>query len=172
MSGGRVEMMTLQDVVNRIYAHTRPDGGCLVATRGRAANGYARQWFDGRNHWAHRLVAKHYYGPCPDGMVTMHLCHRGKDGCVTASHLRYGTQKENVAADMVVGSFSGFRNKYYARRLTHEQVASVWKMRAAGMSFRKIAEHVGVGDCAIRNILSGKTYRNWQGATRLGGHDD
>ena len=88
--------ITLKDVVDFIYAHTRPEGGCLVSTRPRRLrDGYAQQHFDGRMHYAHQLVARYYLGPCPEGQEVRHLCGRGAEGCVTASHLRYGTHAEN-----------------------------------------------------------------------------
>ena len=91
---------TLAEVVEHIYANTRPEGGCLVTTKSRDTRGYAQQCFvrDGRKTItrSHRLVAEYYMGPCPDGMEVCHMCNRGRHGCVTASHLRYDTHAENM----------------------------------------------------------------------------
>ena len=89
---------TLKEVVEHIYAHTRIEGGCRVATwRRKLPTDYWYASFQGRSYPAHRLVALHHLGPCPKGLQTRHLCGRGLQGCVTASHLAYGTAAENAA---------------------------------------------------------------------------
>ena len=51
-----------------------------------------------RTHFAHRLVARAFLGPCPDGMEVL---HRDGDGSnARLSNLRYGTHADN-GADMV-----------------------------------------------------------------------
>ena len=86
----------LVTVVDRILLDTREEGGCMVTVAGRDGYGYAVKGFGGEVHRAHRLVAEHFYGPCPEGLQVRHLCGRGSSGCVTPAHLRYGTQSENM----------------------------------------------------------------------------
>ena len=48
----------------------------------------------GRHKYAHREAYERAYGPIPDGLVVMHSCDTPL--CVEPSHLRAGTQSENL----------------------------------------------------------------------------
>ena len=152
-NAGRIKYPTLASVVAGIYAHTRPDGGCLVSTRKANVNGYACQVYQRRQWLAHRLVALYYLGPCPSGQEVRHLCGRGKQGCVTASHLRYGTPWENVQDTVRMGK------NYHGGTLTAEQLAEAARLRAAGMSYRKIGQRFDRCGDVMRKALNGITYK-------------
>ena len=66
-------MRTLGEVVSRIYANTRPDGGCLVSTLPSLPHGRVRVRLRGKLCYAHRAVAEYYLGPCPEGKEVRHL---------------------------------------------------------------------------------------------------
>ena len=142
---------TFAEVVEHIYANTRPEGGCLVTTRSRDRSGYARQSFRGRMSVASQLVACHYMGPCPDGQEVRHLCGRGNKGCVTASHLRYGTRRDNKMDSVHHGTAR-------VGPLSVEQVERVRTLRKAGVPYRKIQRDMGVNPRTIRDIVTGATY--------------
>ena len=150
---GKVKYPTLAAVVEGIYAHTRPDGGCLVSTRKANVGGYACQVFQGRQRLAHRLVAEYYLGPCPPGREVRHICGRGKQGCVTASHLRYGTARENVADTVRKGKH------YHPGKLTAGQLAEAARMRADGLSYREIGRSFNRCGDVMRKALNGITYK-------------
>ena len=57
---------------------------------------------------AHRLVAQHFLGPCPEGLEVIHMCERGQNGCVTGTHLKYGTHQENMVRRFNHGGPWGF----------------------------------------------------------------
>ena len=143
----------LSRVVEGIYARTRPEGGCLVFTGARMYNGYGHISSRGTGFTtAHQAVARYYLGPCPEGMEVMHMCHRGHEGCVTASHLRYGTRQENAIHCRIVGR--GPRQK-----LVPDQVRAIRKALEAGVSCPDLGREYGVTATAIWMIKHGKTYR-------------
>ena len=143
------ECWDLAKAVEHIYANTKPEGGCLVTTRSRGSHGYAQARFCGKQHLAHRLVARYYLGPCPDGMEVRHMCGRGHEGCVTASHLRYGTRSDNVR-DMLR---HGVRVK-----LSREDIADIRRRLAAGEPPRSIAADYPVNRATIDDIKHGRTH--------------
>ena len=156
-------MRTLAEVVERIYANTKPEGGCLVTTRARYPKGYAAQKFRGKTTPAHRLVAQYYLGPCPEGQEVRHLCGRGHEGCVTASHLRYGTRSENVKDAVRHGTHKA--NRTYGRRpknakLSVEQVREICTINARGVGPREIARKFGVHRVNVHHLLAGRTYKD------------
>ena len=159
--------MILKEVVDLIYTHTRPEGGCLVTTRARDPNGYGAQKFNGIKYGAHVLVARYYLGPCPDGQEVRHMCGRGHAGCVTATHLQYGTHKDNVKDAIRHGTH--FRVKYSppigtpnysARKLSDDQVRWVRQQHKNGRNTRDIGAEIGLSHTSIARIIRGVSYQN------------
>ena len=142
---------TLAEAVERIYGHTRPDGGCLLSTRklkGRSERErriFTR--FRGKLWMAHQIVAEHALGPCPEGLVVRHLCGRAHEGCVTASHLRYearwGTDTRGT--------------RHGRARLTEEDVHEIRRMRCK-VSREEMARRLGVSVGCITSVLTGDTW--------------
>ena len=159
---------TLSEVVEHIYANTKPEGGCLVTTAARMTNGYGAQKFQGKRELSHRLVARHYLGPCPDGMEVRHLCGRGHEGCVTASHLRYGTRSENIHDAIRHGTYRqsfasgrGRGNKWgrASRKFPPEQVQEIRaRYKAGGHTHRSLAAEYGADHTTIGDILRKESY--------------
>ena len=84
---------TLKD---RIYNHAVRSGECLLFKGhldelgyGRVQRGYMKGLVR-----THRAVWEMEYGPIPQGKVIMHLCD--VRNCIELSHLRMGTQLENI----------------------------------------------------------------------------
>ena len=152
---------TLAEVVEHIYANTRPDGGCLVTTKSRDGGGYARQGFQGKNLPAHQLVARYYMGPRPDGQQVRHLCGRGADGCVTASHLRYGSPEENAQDSVRHGTYErrGAGRDAHNRSLTDADADGIREAFDHGHSRKSIAASLGIPYHVVKDLLGGKTYR-------------
>jgi HNH endonuclease len=75
----------------------RPDaeGGCWEWAGRRDARNYGRVQFAGRDQLAHRVVWELTFGPPAAGLVVMHRCDNPP--CCRPSHLRLGTQAENIA---------------------------------------------------------------------------
>ena len=162
---------TLAEVVERIYANTKPVGGCLVTTAARDQTGYGAQRFQGKKYGSHVLVARYYLGPCPDGQEVRHICGRGQQGCVTASHLRYGTRSDNVQDALRHGKHYGrpansgsFKvgNIPVGRKLSDDQVRYIRQTKGDGRTVREVAQQIGVSHVTIVHIRSGKTYQDVQ----------
>lgn len=154
--------MTLAQAVERIYANTRPEGGCLVTTRHRSQAGYARQAFGGRSCDAHRLVAEYYMGPCPEGLEVRHLCGRGSKGCVTASHLRYGTRSENRYDQYRHGYVPLYRGeRHHLAALKEADIPVICRLyEEEGWTQEAIARRFGVIQITISRVVRGETWRH------------
>lgn len=118
---------------------------------GTGANGYGTIGPGGRNAAkvpAHRVSWELHNGPIPKnedehhGTVVRHKCNNRL--CVNPSHLKLGTQADNIK-DMWVNKGAPRGNA----RLTESQIASI---RADPRSSRKLAPIYGVSDGQIRHI--------------------
>ena len=143
----------LEDVFQHIYANTRPEGGCLVWTGGKGRRGYPGPVrFRGKAKEAHRWVAEYFLGPCPPDMEVRHMCGRGHHGCVTASHMVYGTHQQNM-----VDASRHWANK--ARQFTVEQVQYIRQEYSAGkQSLGELGRRFGVTKQAISAIVKRINY--------------
>ena len=162
----------LAGVVEDIYANTKPEGGCLVTTSARNGYGYGMTWFGGRMQRSHRLVARHYLGPCPEGMEVRHLCGRGTNGCVTASHLRYGTHAENCRdtvrhGKVKVPGLKGSDNP--SSKLTWQQVDELRRLRREGWTQPALGRRYGIKQASVSKICLEQTYKPEYDPRREGG---
>jgi hypothetical protein len=104
---------------------------------------------------AHRVSWQIHNGPIPEtsdvhhGTVVRHKCNNRL--CVNPSHLRLGTQADNVK-DMWVNKGGPRGNA----RLTESQIVSI---RNDPRSSRQLAPIYGVSDAHIRSIRQGRTWK-------------
>ena len=71
-----------------------PETGCWEWSAARTQGGYGVFWFDGKQHYAHRVAYELVKGKIPEGLELDHLCrHRA---CVRPDHLEAVTHKENL----------------------------------------------------------------------------
>lgn len=100
--------------------------------------------------------------PTPDKPNVLHSCGRGAHGCVTKRHLRYGSQKTNLADREVHGTVNrGKRNGRVV--LSEAQVKDIVACRRKE-TYDQLAERYSVSKGCIRDILTG---RNWSWLTGL-----
>ena len=137
---------SLAETVEHAYANTKPEGGCLISMM-RRPDGYGQVSYRGRSRLAHRLVALHVLGPAPEGMEVMHMCQRGHEGCVTRSHLRYGTRSENVR-------HAAMSRRNPGQKLSTDQVRRIRWLRVEGMSVRRISAIYGISVSHTKNIIA------------------
>ena len=152
---------TLKQTVDLIYSQTRPEGGCLcLIPAKRSTDGRGRHWFAGKQELSYRLVARYYLGTCPPGKEVRHLCGRGHLGCVTASHLRYGTHAENGLDTIRHGARKGKHRgtEHRDNKLTEDQVRDIRQRYRAGESPKLLDGEFGLSKGAAVHI--GKA-RKW-----------
>ena len=128
--------------VQRILRKSCWDGVCRMTTAGQS-DGYATGSIGRTSFRAHVLLARFFLGPCPEGQEVRHLCGRGKEGCVTPSHLAYGTRKENMQDMVRHGRAGRGRSPGEANpnaRLTMQEARQVRAMRKQGWTQQAIAD--------------------------------
>ena len=86
----------------------------------------------------------------PDELHVLHSCDNPP--CVNPSHLRVGTDQDNVD-DM-------FRRRRNARRsaLTDDDIVSLRERRAAGETIVSLADSFGISNATVSCIALGKTW--------------
>lgn len=82
-----------RSVEERLSAHSRPDGECVVWTRSRNRAGYGQIQINGRATMAHRAAYEASKGPIPEGLIVRHTCDNPP--CIKPDHLILGTVADN-----------------------------------------------------------------------------
>ena len=106
------------------------------------------------NVMAHKLVVEAFHGPCPLGHVTRH-----RDGSRTnnkSNNLHYGTPAEN-SADMVGHNTQVKGETSHLSKLTEQDVIAI---RKSSLTQSELAEHYGVSQGNISQILSRTTWKH------------
>lgn len=180
-----------------IPAHRPDLGPCWLWTASLGSNGYGQigsggtDWRPIGAHCASWLL---HVGPIPDGLSVLHHCDVKR--CVNPPHLFVGTAADN-AADMWAkgrgpgGDRNGSRidpsrlrrgerhparidPSYLARgerqgsaKLTAEDVVAIRSAYAGGARLAALSRRFKVTERAIRNVVTGKTWRHIEGADPL-----
>lgn len=93
--------MTLAE---RFWSHVDKSGECWLWTAKRNAKGYGSfGTTGGQCALAHRVSWALECGPIPPRLLVLHSLSCSSRACVRPTHLRLGTQKENVADTMSLG---------------------------------------------------------------------
>lgn len=125
---------------------TFPPGPCWLWTKC-IKDGYGYVCFNGRGTRSHQLSLEAEHGRFSrPGEVVRHLCNNPP--CARASHLRFGTRKENAIDVQLTGSSKAFRL----------DAAKVRMIRRSNASSTELAETLGVHKASIVNVRSGKTW--------------
>jgi hypothetical protein len=106
---------------------------------------------------AHRLAFEASFGPIPGGSCVLHRCD--VPSCVNPTHLRLGTQAENMK-DMAAKRRSCIGEKHRAAKLTAVQVGVIRFLANRGSSFSDLARAYGVNPQSISNIVNRRTWRH------------
>jgi len=128
-------------------------------------DGYTYIHVDGDKVRAHRWVYEQVYGALPKqgrgatGPVVMHICDNR--ACVRLSHLRLGTQEDNIRDAVAKGRMPGrttgdFSHNRYNQKLSDEDVVRIRELRGKEVTQHAIALVFGVSDATISQILHGK----------------
>lgn len=136
--------------------------------------GYGRVKYGGRNDGAHR-VALIISGSLPtcERPHALHSCDNPK--CCNPSHLRWGTNGDNVrdtfsrnfahvAANRErvakMGREVVLKAQMARRVITKERADEIRAFYSAGKTQRECAAHFGVSKSMVHELLSGRTYKN------------
>ncbi len=130
---------------------------CLLWPYHRNWGGYGVIEFRGqRNYRAHRIVCERAHGPPPEGKpVAMHLC--GAPACLTPAHLRWSTQRENLADRVNHGTMTRGSRQGHAK-LTESDIPRIRTLAKLGTNNTQLAKRFGVSRKAIAQVVSGKTW--------------
>jgi hypothetical protein len=143
----------------RELIHLEPGLSCWFWLGETSDQGYARyrpELAPGRCHWrvrGHKFAFELLRGEIADGLVRDHLCRIRR--CVNPYHLEPVPQAINVQR--------GIRTKLYP-----EAVGHIRDLRAAGLSWQKIADIFGVTKPTVRDAGQGRSWRITD-ATAAGG---
>lgn len=96
-------------------------------------------------------------GPIPKGLLIRHLCHNKK--CVNPSHLRQGTQKENMQ-DSVRDERIPYGEKNHRAKLKESEVKEIRRRKMLGESGLYLAEEYGVCSASIYRITNRTTWKH------------
>lgn len=118
--------------------------GCWEWQGARYSNGYGKVRVGSKWLRAHRVAYEREIGPIPEGLVLDHICCNR--ACVNPAHLEPVTSAENT-------------RRGRRARLTAETAAEIRDAyRRGGVSQRQLARRYGVAQCAIHNVVAGKSW--------------
>ncbi|QGN50223.1 hypothetical protein GKC29_27660 [Micromonospora sp. WMMC415] len=84
-------------IMERVAKLPAVDGGCWLYMGGCTKKGYGAIWLNGKQEYAHRVMAR-LHGMTIDGRTVDHLCYNRN--CVRPSHLLTCSRKENTRREM------------------------------------------------------------------------
>jgi hypothetical protein len=141
--------------VEQAVAYTGND--CLLWPYHRNWSGYGVIEFRGqRNYRVHRIVCERVHGLPPEAKsVAMHAC--GNPACVAPAHLRWATQRENLADRVNHGTMTRGSRQGHAK-LTESDIPRIRTLAKLGTNNTKLAQQFGVSRRTIGMIVIGKTW--------------
>lgn len=131
---------------------------------GSVSKGYGYICRGGRNGpvvGAHSLALELSQGfPVPKGMCACHHCDNPI--CVNPKHLFMGTFADNMADKVAKGRQGRPKNMKgegnTRAKLTNEKVLRALSLRKSGLTYKQVAEEIGIGRSCIANVLSGLSW--------------
>ena len=142
---------------DRVYSLVERDGECLLFTGSKDGCGYGRINRDGQLVRLHRAVWERDHGAIPYRHVVMHTCDR--PDCIEPTHLRLGTQRENIAdMDRKGRRVSLVGSEQRCAKLTESDIPKIRRALQWGATCAELAGIFGVTEGMIRHI---KKRRAW-----------
>jgi len=141
-------------------------GACIEWPLSRDGKGYGQSYAAGRlPRRAHRLAWIAVNGPIPEGLVVMHLCDNPP--CVNVSHLRLGTQSDNMRDCAAKGRLSPPPRNDHIRgerspraKVTAEDVAEIRSRCGSGRATQaSLAREYGISPVQVWRIVHGLRWR-------------
>ena len=137
--------------------HYVVSGDCWLWIRAVGSHGYGNVLYAGRYTTAPRVVATITYGMPEPTHCVLHECDTRR--CIRPEHLRWGSQKENMADALKrgrpigapVGATAGERNG--RAKLTSAQVQAFRSLVAAGRTCYSIAKEFDLSPSTVRSAV-------------------
>lgn len=110
-----------------------------------------------KTFYVHRLVAKLFLGPCPEGLQVLH----GSEGKLvnTVENLSYGTASEN-AKDRMRDGTQQFGEEHFASKLTESDVRLIRTLAAEGCTKAEISKIVNKNYNTIKDVVSRRIWKH------------
>jgi hypothetical protein len=147
-------MITLEDLYAR--AVLDEETGCLEWQLSKNEDGYGYVWYQGKNHYAHRVA----FALTNNVTLTTadYVCHEcDNPSCVNPDHLFLGNQQQNM--DNMTAKNRAARGERNGRaKLTQDQVLEIRVLTEAGATCRTLAERYNVHEGTVSDI---KQNRIW-----------
>ena len=126
------------------------------------SEGYGKVLYNGRIARAHRVSYLMKYGAFPEEMCACHRCDNRK--CVNPKHLFLGTYADNVHDAMEKGRSINppihVGELHHKAKLTWDSVKKIREKYIPRLySTWKLAKEFGVSQTVIRQIISGKLWK-------------
>jgi len=134
-----------------------PISGCWNWQRHRNDKGYGQTFFRGKLWLAHRVAYVRAFGDLPNYVVIRHDCDNR--ACVNPSHLRLGTQADNIADCVAKGRNQRGETNGHAK-LTAAQVIEIRAADWRGVTRRQIGRRYGVSPATISRVLIGSHWKS------------
>ena len=123
-------------------------GPCWLWTGSKNSMGYGNLGFEGKGHYAHRIMFEDAHGSAEGGVV----CHRCDTPlCCNPDHLFLGTQADNLK-DMRT------KNRHFTK-ITAEDVLSMRSLRGK-ITLKEMAQRFGVSFGCVNDIIYKKTWKH------------
>lgn len=136
----------------------RTPSGCIEWSGSVLPSGYGVVNAAGDSRLAHRLAWELANGsPVPPGLVVRHSCDNRL--CVNGDHLLIGTHHDN-SGDMVSRSRQANGERVPTAKMTEDSVGELLRLRGAGMTYKQLAEHFGIGKTQACNIVRGVSWKH------------
>lgn len=143
----------LQDVVMH---HTGDD--CIRWPYANSS-GYGQIIFKGKRQRVNRIICEMVHGPAPTSEhFATHSCGKGAEGCCSPQHLRWGTQKENMADAKEHGTLCT-GERLWMSKLTEDAVRQIRAMKGV-LTQDEVASRFGISQPTVSQIQSGKIWVN------------
>ena len=145
--------------MKRFWDKVNKTSDCWNWTAYTDKNGYGRfSVVNGKPQKAHRVSYEMHNGPIPENLFVLHSCKQNR-ACVNPSHLRLGTQKENMQDRKKDGTGINLRGENHPNTsLCETDVKFIRLWLKEGYTQRMIAKAFDISQVTIKNINKGITW--------------
>lgn len=144
--------------LRRFWGYVLVSDGCCLWDGPKFSNGYGRFNYKGRSLLAHRVAFTLVEGP-PESEVVMHTCDVKL--CVRTTHLRDGSQSENVQDAVDKGLFvpKGLSGEAHGRaKLSRDDVLLIRKLYSEGVPPQEILSQFDTSEGTLYNVVARRTW--------------